>query len=363
MRKLIFAICALLILPSEGWAQESARRNSGSLSATGSVSINTMGMGTVGAQITGTYSGTHAFEGTLDETNWVAINCTPPSSVTPATTTTSTGAWTCAVGGLRQFRVRMSIYTSGTSVISLVATAGGSGVPAVSVSGTVTVSDLSTLATADNQPVPGIAGTPSADVITIQGASGTTPIRALLTDVNGTAITFTNDSTHDSAASTTGPQLMGECDDTSTDAVDEGDAGKVRVDCTTRAVMTRTVDPCSAKAKTFHIVNMSSATTVEIANAVASEFFHICSVNLVAAGAQTLAIGEDDTDGCGSITAGLHGGATAATGWSFAANGGIALGNGQGTVMKTATAARYLCVITGQAVQISGTISYVSALP
>ena len=106
---------------------------------------------------------------------------------------------------------------------------------------------------------------------------------------------------------------------------------------------------------------MNTATTVEIANAVASQFFYICSVNLVAAAAQTIAIGEDDTDGCGSITAGLHGGATAATGWSFAANGGISLGSGMATVMKTATAARYLCVITGQATQISGTISYVSA--
>jgi hypothetical protein len=123
----------------------------------------------------------------------------------------------------------------------------------------------------------------------------------------------------------------------------------------------RQLDPCSGVAKTFHIVNMSTATTVEIANAVASQFFYICSVNLVAAAAQTIAIGEDDTDGCGSMTAGLAGGATAATGWSFAANGGIALGTGASTVLKTGTANRYLCVITGQAQQISGTISYVSA--
>lgn len=118
------------------------------------------------------------------------------------------------------------------------------------------------------------------------------------------------------------------------------------------------IDPCSATAKSIHVVNMSTATTVEIANAVSGQHFYICSVNLVAAAAQTIAIGEDDTDGCGSITAGLHGGATAATGWSFAANGGIALGNGTGTVMRTGTAGRYLCVITGQAQQISGTITY-----
>jgi hypothetical protein len=123
----------------------------------------------------------------------------------------------------------------------------------------------------------------------------------------------------------------------------------------------RFLDPCSGVAKTYYVLNASSAATVEIANSVASEFFYICSVNLVAAAAQTIAIAEDDTDGCGSLTAGLHGGATAATGWSFAANGGIALGNGSSTVMKTSTAARYLCFITGQAAQISGTIAYVSA--
>lgn len=228
-------------------------------------------------------------------------------------------------------------------------------------SGAVTLNSIETLATADNQPVPGIAGTPSADVITVQGITGSTPVRSLLTDSGGTALTLASDATHDSAAATGGPQLMGACDDTSTDPVDEGDAASVRVDCTNRQLYVRHLDPCTGGAKTFHIVNMNSATTVEIANSVASQFFYICSVNLVAVAAQTVAIGEDDTDGCGSITAGLHGGATAATGWSFAANGGIALGNGMGTVMKTSTAARYLCIITGQAAQVSGTIAYVSA--
>jgi hypothetical protein len=121
------------------------------------------------------------------------------------------------------------------------------------------------------------------------------------------------------------------------------------------------VDACEREAKTVYVVNISTATTTEIANQVASEFFHICSINLVAAAAQTIAVVEDDTDACASPTAGLNGGTTAATGWSFAANGGIALGNGESTVMKTATANRYFCLITGQAAQISGTITYVSS--
>lgn len=120
-------------------------------------------------------------------------------------------------------------------------------------------------------------------------------------------------------------------------------------------------DPCEGAAKSIHVINTSTATTVEIANAVSGQYFYICAINIVVAGAQTVAIVEDDTDGVGSPTAGLNGGTSAATGWSFAANGGLMMGNGQGTIMRTSTTNRYLGIITGSAVQTSGTITYVSA--
>ena len=122
------------------------------------------------------------------------------------------------------------------------------------------------------------------------------------------------------------------------------------------------IDPCQREAKTFYYVDVATATTVEIANSVASEFFYICSVNLVTAAANNVLIAEDDTDGCGSLSAGVSsGGTTAAEGWNFAANGGLTLGNGASAVMKTTTAARYFCLITSAATQLSGVISYVSA--
>ena len=122
------------------------------------------------------------------------------------------------------------------------------------------------------------------------------------------------------------------------------------------------IDPCQREALTFYRVDIVTATTVEIANSVASEFFYICSVNLVTAAANNVLIAEDDTDGCGSLSAGVSsGGTTAAEGWNFAANGGLTLGNGQGSVMKTTTAARYFCIITSAATQLSGVIGYVSA--
>ena len=127
------------------------------------------------------------------------------------------------------------------------------------------------------------------------------------------------------------------------------------------ALYTATVDPCSYKAKSYFVVNFAAATVQEIANAVASEFWYICSINLVTAAANNVILASDDTDACPSLTAGLNGGTTAATGWNFAANGGIALGNGESTVMKSATANHYLCMLPSAATQLSGTVAYVSA--
>jgi hypothetical protein len=121
-------------------------------------------------------------------------------------------------------------------------------------------------------------------------------------------------------------------------------------------------DPCATGTKLYYVINLTSATAAEIANAVASEYWHICSVNIIAQGAAKVLIGIDDTDGCGSISEGLNGGTADTTGWSFTADGsGLTLGNGMGTVMKSATANRYLCIDSSTTAQLSGTIAYVSS--
>lgn len=120
-------------------------------------------------------------------------------------------------------------------------------------------------------------------------------------------------------------------------------------------------DPCDGTAKTFYVINTTTAATFEVANAVASNYWYICGVNIVVGAAQGVAFALDNDDGCGSVTAatGLNGGVTGATGWQFAANGGIALGNGSGTVMKSPTAGQYLCMVTSTTAQTSGTIAFV----
>ncbi len=64
---------------------------------------------------------------------------------------------------------------------------------------------------------------------------------------------------------------------------------------------------------------------------------------------------------CGTSATGVSGfgGATAATGWNFAANGGIALGNGDSSLGAEGTSGDNLCVFNSGSGQVSGGISYV----
>lgn len=217
----------------------------------------------------------------------------------------------------------------------------GSGALNVIVDSSATVAVTGPLTDAELRAGPVVVDLGANNDVTITTFPDNEPIN--VAQMNGTAVTMGN------GASGTGVQRVTLADDST---------GKVRMwDGTNTAY----IDPCQREAKTVHVVNVATATTTEIANQVASEFFYICSINLVTAAAQTFALVEDDTDTCGSPTAGLNGGTSAATGWSFAANGGLTMGDGTSTIMKTTTANRYFCYITGQAAQISGTITYVSA--
>jgi hypothetical protein len=126
--------------------------------------------------------------------------------------------------------------------------------------------------------------------------------------------------------------------------------------------MVQSVDPCATRTKQYYRINTATSGNYEIANAVSGEFFYVCAIDIVTTLANSVLIAEDDTDGCGSPSAGVSsGGTTAATGWPFAANGGIAKGTGQAAVLQTTTANRYFCFLMSVSTQTSGTIQYVSA--
>ncbi len=109
---------------------------------------------------------------------------------------------------------------------------------------------------------------------------------------------------------------------------------------------------------------MTATTTLAITG-VSGRHVYICSINLVTAAANNVALiaGTTTSTPCDTSAAGLNGGTTAAEGWNFAANGGIAQGSGLGAIISTngptgAATGDNVCIVTSAATQLSGTISY-----
>lgn len=373
--------------------------------------------------ITGPFSGTITFKVQHRNRAPVVVDCfTPAAPTTAVNSTTGTGSWSCPVAGFHFLEVQFSSYSSGTATIyadtsnggpAVVGGAGGGGSfdgllldaaggdpitdttndalrvnCAVGCSAATSDADDASIAVGQtnsnsnalNQVYDGsvwrrltigTAGTASAQVLTVQGIAAMTP---LLVTASATNLDVQIGGSDTVTVTGTVTANLGATDNAVLDDIADGIVANAGTNLNTSALLTTAAfqtafgtgsvvsgDPCDGGVKLTHVINTSTATTVEIANAVSGQFFYICSINISVAGAQTVALVEDDTDGVGSPTAGLNGGTSAATGWSFAANGGIALGNGSGTVMKTDTANRYFGIITGSAVQTSGTIIYVSA--
>jgi hypothetical protein len=106
------------------------------------------------------------------------------------------------------------------------------------------------------------------------------------------------------------------------------------------------------------VVNISTATTTLMVTGVSGRQVRICAFHMITTLANNVAWLEGTGATCGTGTAGMAGGTTAASGYNFAANGGIAMGTGIGQVMLTATTGDSVCLITSAATQLSGFISY-----
>ena len=119
------------------------------------------------------------------------------------------------------------------------------------------------------------------------------------------------------------------------------------------------LDPCKAQVKLY--VSISQTANTQLVAGTASKKIYVCSIHAVAAAAANVAVVEGTGSVCGTSAAGVSGfgGATAATGWNFAANGGIALGNGDSSLGAEGTSGDNLCVFNSGSGQVSGGISYV----
>lgn len=199
--------------------------------------------------------------------------------------------------------------------------------------------------TSAKQPALGTAGAPSADVITIQGAASMTAVKTDGSGVTQPVSIAGNVATTDAATSATGSAVPAKASYTG------GSDGTNLVGYF--------VDPCQRGAKSYAVINMSTATTTRIIAPVAAKKNYICSVVIVAGAADNVAIVEGTGGTCGTATAGMAGGTTAASGFNLAANGGLTLGNGYSSVLASAGSNVDTCLVTSAAAQLSGTITYV----
>lgn len=120
-------------------------------------------------------------------------------------------------------------------------------------------------------------------------------------------------------------------------------------------------DPCITVAK--HTARVNLTASGQVITGTAAKRTYICAIDVVTATAQNIALVEGTGSVCATNIYGLAGGTTAATGWNFAANGGIARGNGAGTVYSaiddTNGTAANVCLLLSGSGQTSGAVTYV----
>ncbi len=138
--------------------------------------------------------------------------------------------------------------------------------------------------------------------------------------------------------------------------------GKVGIDQTTPGttnLVQATQDPCGYQLKTNVAIATSSGTLQLVAGSSGKKVY-ICSFHVIAAAAAVLNVIEGTGSSCTTANeAAIWGSTTAASGESYAANGGMTYGNGVGTIGVTATAANGICLLQSGTAALAGNITYV----
>lgn len=234
----------------------------------------------------------------------------------------------------------------------------------------------------------GTAGTANANVLTIQGiASGTTvPVTGTVTITASTVVPVTGtvavtQSTSPWVSNTSQingviPLMGNGVTGTGSQRVTiASDNTAFSVNATLSAETTKVIgtvrnadgsgnlqvgDPCQLNAKSYTPISITTNTTTKIITGASAKKTYICHLFLTSAAADNIGIVEGTTGGtCGSGTAGLIGGTTAANGPNFTANGGFTIGNGGFSVLATATNQNDVCLITSAATPLAGSVVWV----
>lgn len=129
-------------------------------------------------------------------------------------------------------------------------------------------------------------------------------------------------------------------------------------------VAVATNDPCGSGSyytHSFVVISTATSSTL-VTNSNGSLRPYICAVNVGPLGTATnVAIVYGTGTVCATSIDGAFGGTSAANGWNVAANGGIAYGNGTGTLSYADAVGENICIIISAGNQINGSITYVLA--
>jgi hypothetical protein len=95
------------------------RIESGSITSTEDVPIDTQAAGSCGVQVVGVWTGTIVFEATVDGATWAAVNGVVPDTGVEVSSTTVNGIWIIACAGFNQVRLRGNVVGSGSASVFL----------------------------------------------------------------------------------------------------------------------------------------------------------------------------------------------------------------------------------------------------
>ena len=369
---------------------------------TGSLQIAAAGIGTVTVQASGSGGGlAFLFQGSNDGgTTWQTLPGFVPASGVAATSFSANGVWQANPAGFTLFRINLTAISSGTETFTVTTStaqsvfnganvavtasvangtqvkildSGGSNVAGVTTAGEVKV-DCTTGCNGSNGSV-SATGAAVPGAATYLGGSNGGNLQGVAVNGSGQVAIQAPPSLPALAAGTNsiGTVQIGNTPNTTpilASLNDGSNTAKVEAASTTPAAadkaLTVSLSPnalgCAGQSLTnTNVKPVNITATTRIITGTASKKTYICAIDLVVSAADNVALleGTQTSTACDTSATGMAGGATAATGWNFAANGGIAKGNGQGILYLTATAADDVCLFVSASAQVSGSVVWV----
>lgn len=113
-------------------------------------------------------------------------------------------------------------------------------------------------------------------------------------------------------------------------------------------------DPCASGTKVY--TPISQTANAQLVALTSGKIIYVCNAFYNGSDAENISLVEGTGSVCAGATAAVIGAATAAAGNNFAANSGMAIGNGASSVAATATVSHALCLFQSGTGRVAGVI-------